>query len=103
MDESFAAIIAEPLQSVGGMIPASREFLQTLRDVATSTGAVLVFDEVVTSRLGYRGLQGLHEIYPDLTTIGKFWGGGFSFGAFGGRLDIMKTLEPGAGRLSHSG
>lgn len=101
VDSSFAAIIVEPMQSVGGMVPSSTEFLQSLRDVADETGAVLIFDEVVTSRLHYNGMQAHHGIIPDMTTIGKFWGGGFSFGAFGGRADIMKALEP--GRLSHSG
>ncbi|KLU85490.1 hypothetical protein MAPG_04513 [Magnaporthiopsis poae ATCC 64411] len=106
-DDSFAAIIVEPMQSVGGMIPASRAFLQTLREVADRTGAVLIFDEVVTSRLHYNALQSHHGVLPDLTTIGKFWGGGFSFGAFGGRADIMAATEPpgpgGAQRLNHSG
>ncbi|TLD31395.1 hypothetical protein PspLS_02862 [Pyricularia sp. CBS 133598] len=112
-DHSFAAIIVEPMQGVGGMIPASRAFLQTLRDVADATGAVLIFDEVVTSRLHYNALQSHHGVFPDLTTIGKFWGGGFSFGAFGGKADIMAAMEPtgtsgstGSAqkqRLSHSG
>ncbi|TLS30340.1 hypothetical protein PpBr36_02880 [Pyricularia pennisetigena] len=118
-DDSFAAIIVEPMQGVGGMIPASRAFLQTLREVADATGAVLIFDEVVTSRLHYNALQSHHGVFPDLTTIGKFWGGGFSFGAFGGKANIMAAMDPpGAGgstgsaqqqqqqqqqRLSHSG
>ncbi|TLD17897.1 uncharacterized protein PgNI_01824 [Pyricularia grisea] len=112
VDDSFAAIIVEPMQGVGGMIPASRIFLQTLREVADATGAVLIFDEVVTSRLHYNALQSHHGVFPDLTTIGKFWGGGFSFGAFGGKTHIMAAMDPqGAGdsahsprqRLSHSG
>lgn len=76
VDDSFAAIIVEPMQGVGGMIPASRRFLQTLREVADATSAVLIFDEVVTSRLNYNALQSHHGVFPDLTTIGKFWGGG---------------------------
>ncbi|KAK0392924.1 hypothetical protein NLU13_2418 [Sarocladium strictum] len=104
VDESFAAIIVEPMQSVGGMVPASTAFLRALRDVADRTGAVLIFDEVVTSRLHHKGMQTLHGVYPDMTTLGKFWGGGFSFGAFGGRADIMSVLDPGRRRLlGHSG
>lgn len=115
VDDSFAAIIVEPMQGVGGMIPASRRFLQTLREVADATSAVLIFDEVVTSRLNYNALQSHHGVFPDLTTIGKFWGGGggFSFGAFGGKADIMAAMDPPAlggstssaqqQRLSHSG
>lgn len=95
------------------MIPASRRFLQTLREVADATSAVLIFDEVVTSRLNYNALQSHHGVFPDLTTIGKFWGGGFLFGAFGGKADIMAAMDPPAlggstssaqqQRLSHSG
>ncbi|KAI6285539.1 hypothetical protein MCOR26_001512 [Pyricularia oryzae] len=71
VDDSFAAIIVEPMQGVGGMIPASRRFLQTLREVADATSAVLIFDEVVTSRLNYNALQSHHGVFPDLTTIGN--------------------------------
>lgn len=107
LDNDLAAILVEPLQSAGGMIPASREFLQFLRDAADTTGALLIFDEVVTSRLHINGMQGHHQIYPDLTTLGKSIGGGFSIGAFGGRRRIMERLDPRVPaadeRLSHSG
>lgn len=88
----------------GGMVPGSSEFLQLLRDEATRVGAVLIFDEVVTSRLHYGGLQEVHGIVPDMTTLGKHFGGGFSFGAFGGRRDVMDMFDPKSPRfLSHSG
>lgn len=106
VDETFAAIIVEPIQSAGGMIVGSKEFLQGLRTLADKTGALLIFDEVVTARLHHGGLQGYYGILPDLTTVGKFFGGGFSFGAFGGRLAIMEKMGPGSsgtGRLHHSG
>lgn len=86
------------------MIAGSRDFLQFLRDEATRVGAVLIFDEVITSRLNYGGLQEYYGIIPDMTTIGKHFGGGFSFGAFGGRKDIMELYDPQSPRsLFHSG
>lgn len=102
IDDTLAAIIIEPVQGAG-VIPASREFLQFLREAADRTGAILIFDEVVTSRLHHSGMQGYYGITPDMTTIGKFFGGGFSFGAFGGKAAIMDILDSGAGGISHSG
>lgn len=86
------------------MIPGTYEFLSFLRTATSSVGALLIFDEVVTSRLHYHGLQGFHGIAPDLTTLGKYLGGGFSFGAFGGRGDVLGLFDAvsGAG-LGHSG
>jgi glutamate-1-semialdehyde 2,1-aminomutase len=78
----------------GGCIPAERAFLQYLRDLASETGAILIFDEVMTSRLAPGGLQEVHGILPDLTTLGKYVGGGMSFGAFGGRADVMERFDP---------
>lgn len=104
LHHEIGAIIVEPLQSAGGVIPATREFLQFLRDAATTLDAVLIFDEVVTSRLDYQGLQGFHKITPDMTTLGKWIGGGFSFGCFGGRRDIMEQFNPSKpNHLAHSG
>ncbi|KAF4990714.1 hypothetical protein FDECE_14265 [Fusarium decemcellulare] len=102
----IAAIIVEPMQSAGGMRPAGKEFLSFLRNAATTIGAVLIFDEVVTSRLAFEGMQGVHGIKPDMTTLGKYLGGGLPFGAFGGRRDIMAQFDPKSGsdkKLSHSG
>ncbi|ETS86890.1 hypothetical protein PFICI_00718 [Pestalotiopsis fici W106-1] len=104
MDSSIGAILVEPMKSAGGMIPGTREFLSYLREAATACGAVLIFDEVVTSRLHYHGLQGYHDITPDMTTLGKYIGGGFAFGAFGGRQEIMATFDPASpSAISHSG
>jgi glutamate-1-semialdehyde 2,1-aminomutase len=107
LSTDLAAIIVEPMQAAGGMIPCSRDFLAFLRQGATDTGAVLIFDEVVTSRLHFGGLQEYHGIYPDMTTLGKWIGGGFPIGAFGGRADIMTKLDPRTkpadGGLSHPG
>ncbi|TEA17345.1 Beta-phenylalanine transaminase [Colletotrichum sidae] len=100
----IGVIIVEPMQGAAGMIPGSREFLQFLRDEATRIGAVLIFDEVITSRLNYGGLQEFYDVIPDMTTVGKHFGGGFSFGAFGGKKEIMDLHHPQAPRsLFHSG
>lgn len=102
--DDIGAVIVEPLQSAGGVIPATHEFLRFLREAATSVNAVLIFDEVVTSRLDYHGLQGWYGITPDMTTLGKWIGGGFSFGCFGGRREIMEQFDPSKpGFLAHSG
>jgi glutamate-1-semialdehyde 2,1-aminomutase len=90
----LAAILIEPMLGGSGCIPASREFLADLRALASETGAVLIFDEVMTSRLAPGGLQEVHGIRPDMTTLGKYVGGGMSFGAFGGKADIMEWFDP---------
>ena len=100
----LAAVLVEPMLGSGGCIPASPEFLEMLRAETTSTGAVLVFDEVMTSRLSHGGLQTALGITPDLTTVGKYLGGGMSFGAFGGRADLMAAYDPTRpGSLFHAG
>jgi len=90
----LACIIVEPMQGGGGCISGSQEFLEMLRVEATKIGALLIFDEVMTSRLGPSGLQGILNISPDLTSLGKYVGGGMSFGAFGGRKDIIDRFDP---------
>lgn len=89
-----AAIIVEPMMGSGGCLPASVEFLSMLRAEATRIGAVLIFDEVMTSRLSPGGIQPMVGVEADLTTLGKYLGGGSSFGAFGGRADIMALFDP---------
>ena len=90
----LAAILVEPMQGTTGCIAAERSFLAGLRALADNTGALLIFDEVMTSRLAPGGLQEVHGILPDLTTLGKYVGGGMSFGAFGGIADIMERFDP---------
>ena len=80
--------------AVAGCIPANPAFLQALRDAATRIGAVLIFDEVMTSRMSAGGVQARLGIIPDMTTLGKYIGGGMTFGAFGGRADIMDRYDP---------
>ncbi|GKZ72929.1 hypothetical protein AnigIFM60653_002084 [Aspergillus niger] len=104
LTSDIGAILVEPMQAAGGMIPADIAFLQFLRDEATRLQAVLIFDEVVTSRLSYGGLQERYSIIPDMTTLGKHFGGGFSFGAFGGKREIMRLFVPGEKQpLFHTG
>ena len=102
-NNSLAAILVEPMLGSGGGIPGSRDFLQFLSKYASEHGALLIFDEVMTSRLGYRGLGHEIGIRPDLMTLGKWVGGGMSFGAFGGRKDIMGMFDPRNGQLAHAG
>jgi glutamate-1-semialdehyde 2,1-aminomutase len=91
---NLAAILIEPMLGGSGCIPAEREFLADLRALASETGAILIFDEVMTSRLAPGGLQEAHGIRPDMTTLGKYVGGGMSFGAFGGRTEVMEWFDP---------
>ncbi|MBW4091679.1 MAG: aminotransferase class III-fold pyridoxal phosphate-dependent enzyme [Proteobacteria bacterium] len=90
----LAAIILEPMQGSGGCLPAEPAFLAALRAAATRIGAVLILDEVMTSRLAPGGLASVHGVQPDLTTLGKYIGGGMSFGAFGGRAELMDRFDP---------
>lgn len=100
----LAAIVVEPMVGTGGCIPADREFLAALREASLRHGIVLVFDEVMTSRLAPGGLQEALDITPDMTTLGKYLGGGLTFGAFGGRADLMARFDPrAADALPHSG
>jgi glutamate-1-semialdehyde 2,1-aminomutase len=100
----IAAVLVEPMLGAGGCIPARAEFLAAARALTAEIGALLIFDEVMTSRLSRAGAQGLLGITPDLTTLGKYLAGGFSFGAFGGRRDVMAAYDPAAGGgLTHGG
>jgi glutamate-1-semialdehyde 2,1-aminomutase len=99
----LAAVIVEPMQG-SGCIPGDRAFLRMLREECTANDIVLIFDEVMTSRLSPGGLQGLLDIRPDMTTLGKYLGGGASFGAFGGRRDLMERFDPTrADAFAHAG
>jgi glutamate-1-semialdehyde 2,1-aminomutase len=102
--DSLSAVLVELIQGAGGCIPASDEFVALLRERATRHGAILIFDEVMTSRLGPTGRQGALGITPDMTTLGKYVGGGMTAGAFGGRADIMDRYDPRTkGHFVHNG
>lgn len=91
----IACVIVEPVAGNMNLVPATPEFLQTLRRLCTQYGAVLIFDEVMSGfRVALGGAQARYGIAPDLTTLGKVIGGGMPIGAFGGRRDIMANLAP---------
>ena len=95
--DTIACVIVEPMMGSAGCIPATREFLEVLREETAACGALLILDEVMTSRLAPGGLHGEHGITPDLITLGKYLGGGVTFGGFGGRADIMSGFDPRSG------
>lgn len=90
----LAAVIIEPVMHAAGIIPAHREYLKSIREVTAKYDILLIFDEVITFRLSDGGAQKIFRIKPDLTCFGKFIGGGFPVGAFGGRRDIMELFSP---------
>ena len=93
--KTIAAVIVEPVVGNMNLIAPAPGFLQTIRDLCTRHGAVLIFDEVMTGfRVHAGGAQALYDIRPDLTTLGKVIGGGLPVGAFGGRRDIMEKIAP---------
>jgi glutamate-1-semialdehyde 2,1-aminomutase len=102
--DDLACVIIEPVMGSGGVLPASASFLTFLRDLTRESGALLVFDEVISFRVGYQGAQGRLGLEPDLTTLGKIIGGGLPVGAFGGRADVMALFDPRSGdRITHGG
>ncbi len=91
----IAGIIVEPVSGNMNCVPPVPGFLETLREVCDDSGALLIFDEVMTGfRVALGGAQALYNVRPDLTTLGKIIGGGLPVGAFGGRRDIMEHLSP---------
>jgi len=95
MGDELACVIIEPVVGNMNLIVPTQEFLQTLRELCTKHGTVLIFDEVMTGfRVALGGAQALYNIKPDMTTLGKVIGGGLPVGAFGGRKDIMQCLAP---------
>jgi glutamate-1-semialdehyde 2,1-aminomutase len=93
--QEIACIIVEPVAGNMNCIPPLPGFLETLREVCSEHGSVLIFDEVMTGfRFGLQGAQGFYGIEPDLTTLGKVIGGGMPVGAFGGRREIMEQIAP---------
>ncbi len=101
--EDIAAVILEPIMGNMGVIPADQDFLEGLRELTKTYNSLLIFDEVITGfRVGLGGAQGLYQVYPDLTTLGKIIGGGFPIGAIGGKKDIMDNFTP-SGRVFNAG
>ena len=103
MGKTIACVIVEPVAGNMNCVPPRPGFLQTLRELCTRNGALLVFDEVMTGfRVAVGGAQSLYAITPDLTTLGKVIGGGMPVGAYGGRRDLMEQVAP-AGPIYQAG
>jgi glutamate-1-semialdehyde 2,1-aminomutase len=94
-EQPLAAIIVEPLVGNAGFIAPDPGFLQSLRDIATETGALLIFDEVMTGfRIAPGGARERYGVTADITTLGKVIGGGLPLAAYGGRRDLMEMIAP---------
>ena len=101
--DDIAAVIVEPVAANMGVVPPQPGFLEGLRDLTQASGALLVFDEVITGfRVAYGGAQELYGVMPDLTCLGKVIGGGLPVGAYGGRAGIMERMAP-AGPVYQAG
>jgi glutamate-1-semialdehyde 2,1-aminomutase len=93
--EGLAAIIVEPVAGNMGVVPPMPGYLDVLRQLCDASGALLVFDEVITGfRVARGGAQELFGVIPDLTILGKIVGGGLPLAALGGRADVMDRLAP---------
>lgn len=106
--DSLAAVVMEPMLGSGGCVPAEVDFVSSVFGRARAVGAVVIADEVMTSRHGRSGMFKMLGMTPDIVTFGKYIGGGFSFGAFGGRADLLDYYDtsPEAGRtkvVAHAG
>ncbi|MDE3158395.1 MAG: glutamate-1-semialdehyde 2,1-aminomutase [Acidobacteriota bacterium] len=101
--DRIAAVMVEPVVGNMGCVPPLPGYLESLREITTRHGALLIFDEVMTGfRVAFGGAQQLFGIRPDLTTLGKVIGGGLPVGAYGGRKDIMSQVAP-AGPVYQAG
>lgn len=101
--EDIAAIIVEPVSGNMGVVPPKEGFLQGLREITERYDSLLIFDEVMTGfRVGPKSAQGLYNVTPDITTLGKVIGGGLPVGAYGGKKEIMEKVAP-AGSIYQAG
>jgi glutamate-1-semialdehyde 2,1-aminomutase len=91
---NLAAVLVDPMPNRVGLVPARVDFLKALREVTGRHGIVLIFDEVISFRVGYHGAQGLFGVTPDMTTLGKIIGGGFPVGAVAGGAEVMAVFDP---------
>lgn len=93
--DQIAAVIVEPVAGNMGLVPPKEEFLPGLAELTRENGALFILDEVITGfRLGLSGAQGLYNLDPDLTCLGKIIGGGLPVGAIGGKKRVMANLAP---------
>ena len=103
--DELAAIVVDPVPPRVGFVPIARDYAQMLRTVADRFGAILIFDEVASFRVGFNGAQALVRVTPDLTAFGKIIGGGTPVGAVGGNREVMSVFDPAHGvhQLAHGG
>ncbi len=103
--DKIACVLLDPMPHRIGLFPLDKSYLKAVYDWTRKNGALLAFDEVITFRSSYGGAQDWYETKPDLTALGKIIGGGFPAGAFGGKDEIMKMLDPALENipLPHSG
>lgn len=100
---SIGCVIIEPIAGNMGLVPASKEFISTLRALCDEFGAVLIFDEVMSGfRASLKGAQSYYDVIPDMVTFGKVIGGGMPLACFGGKDEIMKLLSP-VGKVYQAG
>jgi len=93
--KEIAAVIVEPVAANMGVVAPRSGFLQGLREITSSSGTLLIFDEVITGfRVAYGGAQALYGVMPDLTCLGKIIGGGLPVGAYGGKRELMEMIAP---------
>jgi len=101
--EGLAAVLVEPVAGNMGVVPPVEGYLEALRALCDASGALLVFDEVITGfRVARGGAQERYGVLPDLTVLGKIVGGGLPLAAFGGRAEVMQMLAP-AGAVYQAG
>ena len=94
----LACVLVDPMPNRAGLVPADRAYIQALREVTREIGALLIFDEVISFRLGHAGAQPIWGVEADLTAFGKIMGGGFPVGATGGRAEFMAVFDPSHGK-----
>ena len=100
----IAAVLVDPMPSRVGNVPATHAFLTALREMTRAHGIVLIFDEVITLRVAYGGMQSVIGVTPDMTTMAKIIGGGFPVGAVGGAAEMMAVFDPSGGpQVPHGG
>ena len=93
--DDIACVIVEAVAGNMNMVPATQEFMDTMRELCTKHGALLIVDEVMTGfRVALHGAQSIYNVVPDITMLGKVIGGGMPVAAFGGRRDVMQKIAP---------
>ena len=103
--DDIACVLVDPIPHRVGLFEATNEFIEAVYAWTRKNNTLMVFDEVITYRTNYGGAQQNYRVKPDITALGKMIGGGFPVGAFAGRADVMKVMDPNESPLllPHSG